>query len=182
MVPFLCFLLLLVFTSLFSLPLQFERHDPVDGRITERQFGSMLLAYSGVQSKKLTVMLKQLKKHFQDGEVSGVHGKFGKISQPQAGLRNQLSNSRLLWKSIDSMLSCGGEGVRWSSAGCRFIPYENRCCNFKNSICWMAPWVWSQNKHWSHAPSSSLDLGFISCCDQPVYYLVINFWEKLITI
>lgn len=31
----------------------------------------MLLAYSGVQSKKLTVMLKQLKKHFQDGEVSG---------------------------------------------------------------------------------------------------------------
>ncbi|XP_053840370.1 calcium uptake protein 1, mitochondrial isoform X3 [Vidua macroura] len=47
---------------------QFERHDPVDGRITERQFGSMLLAYSGVQSKKLTVMLKQLKKHFQDGE------------------------------------------------------------------------------------------------------------------
>ncbi|KAF4800706.1 mitochondrial calcium uptake 1 [Turdus rufiventris] len=47
---------------------RFERHDPVDGRITERQFGSMLLAYSGVQSKKLTVMLKQLKKHFQDGE------------------------------------------------------------------------------------------------------------------
>ncbi|NWR50296.1 MICU1 protein, partial [Regulus satrapa] len=50
------------------LKLEFERHEPVDGRITERQFGSMLLAYSGVQSKKLTVMLKQLKKHFQDGE------------------------------------------------------------------------------------------------------------------
>ncbi|KAL8187034.1 UNVERIFIED_CONTAM: hypothetical protein K2H54_028373 [Gekko kuhli] len=49
---------------------QFERHDPVNGRITERQFGSMLLAYSGVQSKKLTLMLKQLKKHFQNGEVS----------------------------------------------------------------------------------------------------------------
>lgn len=58
------------------LPFQFERHDPVEGRITERQFGSMLLAYSGVQSKKLTVMLKQLKKHFQDGEVSSIHGKF----------------------------------------------------------------------------------------------------------
>lgn len=42
----------------------------MEGRITERQFGSMLLAYSGVQSKKLTVMLKQLKKQFQDGEVS----------------------------------------------------------------------------------------------------------------
>lgn len=50
----------------------------MEGRITERQFGSMLLAYSGVQSKKLTVMLKQLKKHFQDGEVSGAGGKFGK--------------------------------------------------------------------------------------------------------
>nr|XP_014341262.1 PREDICTED: calcium uptake protein 1, mitochondrial isoform X9 [Latimeria chalumnae] len=50
------------------LKLEFERHDPVDGRITERQFGSMLLAYSGVQSKKLTLMLKLLKKQFKDGE------------------------------------------------------------------------------------------------------------------
>ncbi|KAG8435153.1 hypothetical protein GDO86_013196 [Hymenochirus boettgeri] len=50
------------------LKLEFERHDPVDGHITERQFGSMLLAYSGVQSKKLTHMLKQLKKRFKDGE------------------------------------------------------------------------------------------------------------------
>uniref|UniRef100_A0A8V5FVT6 Uncharacterized protein n=1 Tax=Melopsittacus undulatus TaxID=13146 RepID=A0A8V5FVT6_MELUD len=58
---------------------KFERHDPVEGRITERQFGSMLLAYSGVQSKKLTVMLKQLKKHFQDGEVSSIHGKFSML-------------------------------------------------------------------------------------------------------
>ncbi|CAM4593771.1 unnamed protein product [Caretta caretta] len=50
------------------LKLEFERHDPVNGRITERQFGGMLLAYSGVQSKKLTLMLKQLRKHFQEGE------------------------------------------------------------------------------------------------------------------
>ncbi|MBN3285838.1 MICU1 protein, partial [Polyodon spathula] len=49
------------------LKLEFERNDPVDGRITERQFGSMLLAYSGVQSRKLTVMLKNLKKQFKDG-------------------------------------------------------------------------------------------------------------------
>lgn len=48
---------------------QFERHDPVDGKITERQFGGMLLAYSGVQSKKLTAMQKQLKKHFKEGKV-----------------------------------------------------------------------------------------------------------------
>ncbi|GAB5578467.1 calcium uptake protein 1 [Prionailurus iriomotensis] len=46
----------------------FERHDPVDGKITERQFGGMLLAYSGVQSKKLTAMQKQLKKHFKEGK------------------------------------------------------------------------------------------------------------------
>ncbi|XP_018418414.1 PREDICTED: calcium uptake protein 1, mitochondrial isoform X2 [Nanorana parkeri] len=50
------------------LKLEFERQDPVDGHITERQFGSMLLAYSGVQSKKLIQMLKQLKKRFKDGE------------------------------------------------------------------------------------------------------------------
>lgn len=41
----------------------------MDGRITERQFGGMLLAYSGVQSKKLTAMQKQLKKHFKEGKV-----------------------------------------------------------------------------------------------------------------
>ncbi|XP_030059348.1 calcium uptake protein 1, mitochondrial isoform X2 [Microcaecilia unicolor] len=50
------------------LKLEFDRHEPVNGHITERQFGSMLLAYSGVQSKKLTQMLKQLKKHFKDAE------------------------------------------------------------------------------------------------------------------
>lgn len=55
--------------TLFLFPSQFERHDPVDGRITERQFGGMLLAYSGVQSKKLTAMQKQLKKHFKEGKV-----------------------------------------------------------------------------------------------------------------
>lgn len=32
------------------------------------QFGGMLLAYSGVQSKKLTAMQKQLKKHFKEGK------------------------------------------------------------------------------------------------------------------
>ncbi|XP_016079538.1 PREDICTED: calcium uptake protein 1, mitochondrial isoform X2 [Miniopterus natalensis] len=50
------------------LKLEFERNDPVDGRITERQFGGMLLAYSGVQSKKLMAMQKQLKKHFKEGK------------------------------------------------------------------------------------------------------------------
>ncbi|XP_051897271.1 calcium uptake protein 1, mitochondrial isoform X3 [Pristis pectinata] len=50
------------------LKLEFERQDPVNGRITERQFGRMLLAYSGVQSKKLKAMLKSIKKQFKDAE------------------------------------------------------------------------------------------------------------------
>lgn len=41
----------------------------MNGRITERQFGGMLLAYSGVQSRKLKQMLKGLKKMFKDGQV-----------------------------------------------------------------------------------------------------------------
>ncbi|KAK7902198.1 hypothetical protein WMY93_018967 [Mugilogobius chulae] len=47
---------------------QFERNDPMDGRITERQFGGMLLAYSGVQSRKLKLMQKGLKKMFKDAQ------------------------------------------------------------------------------------------------------------------
>lgn len=52
-----------------SSPLQFERNDPVNGRISERQFGGMLLAYSGVQSRKLKQMQKGLKKMFKDAQV-----------------------------------------------------------------------------------------------------------------
>ncbi|XP_071754091.1 calcium uptake protein 1, mitochondrial isoform X1 [Centroberyx gerrardi] len=50
------------------LKLEFERNDPSDGRITERQFGGMLLAYSGVQSRKLKQMQKGLKKMFKDAQ------------------------------------------------------------------------------------------------------------------
>lgn len=54
---------------LFPPPLQFDRNDPVNGRISERQFGGMLLAYSGVQSRKLKLMQKGLKKMFKDAQV-----------------------------------------------------------------------------------------------------------------
>lgn len=50
------------------LKLEFERNDPVNDRITERQFGGMLLAYSGVQSRKLKQMQKGLKKMFKDAQ------------------------------------------------------------------------------------------------------------------
>lgn len=52
--------------------LQFDRNDPVNGRITERQFGGMLLAYSGVQSRKLKLMQKGLKKMFKDAQVDRI--------------------------------------------------------------------------------------------------------------
>lgn len=41
----------------------------MDGRITEKQFGGMLLAYSGVQSRKLKLMQKSLKRMFKDAQV-----------------------------------------------------------------------------------------------------------------
>ncbi|XP_069001067.1 calcium uptake protein 1, mitochondrial isoform X1 [Embiotoca jacksoni] len=50
------------------LKLEFERNDPSDGRINERQFGGMLLAYSGVQSRKLKQMQKGLKRMFKDAQ------------------------------------------------------------------------------------------------------------------
>lgn len=50
------------------LKLEFERNDPVDGRISEKQFGGMLLAYSGVQSRKLKLMQKNLKRMFKDAQ------------------------------------------------------------------------------------------------------------------
>ncbi|XP_041922316.1 calcium uptake protein 1, mitochondrial isoform X2 [Alosa alosa] len=50
------------------LKLEFERNDPVDGRISEKQFGGMLLAYSGVQSRKLKQTQKGLKKMFKDAQ------------------------------------------------------------------------------------------------------------------
>ncbi len=42
----------------------------MNGRLTERQFGGMLLAYSGVQSRKLKQMQKGLKKMFKDAQVN----------------------------------------------------------------------------------------------------------------
>uniref|UniRef100_A0A8K9XIE0 Calcium uptake protein 1, mitochondrial n=1 Tax=Oncorhynchus mykiss TaxID=8022 RepID=A0A8K9XIE0_ONCMY len=50
------------------LKLEFMRNDPVDGCITERQFGGMLLSYSGIQSHKHKQMQKGLKKMFRDAQ------------------------------------------------------------------------------------------------------------------
>ncbi|XP_071264986.1 calcium uptake protein 1, mitochondrial-like [Salvelinus alpinus] len=50
------------------LKLEFMRNDPVDGCITERQFGGMLLSYSGIQSHKHKQTQKGLKKMFRDSQ------------------------------------------------------------------------------------------------------------------
>uniref|UniRef100_A0AAZ3RUH0 Calcium uptake protein 1, mitochondrial n=1 Tax=Oncorhynchus tshawytscha TaxID=74940 RepID=A0AAZ3RUH0_ONCTS len=50
------------------LKLEFMRNYPVDGCITERQFGGMLLSYSGIQSHKHKQMQKGLKKMFRDAQ------------------------------------------------------------------------------------------------------------------
>lgn len=73
--PTLCLSVALVPVFVPSPPLstlQFDRNDPVNGRITERQFGGMLLAYSGVQSRKLKLMQKGLKKMFKDAQVDRI--------------------------------------------------------------------------------------------------------------
>lgn len=66
---------------------QFDRNDPVNGRITERQFGGMLLAYSGVQSRKLKLMQKGLKKMFKDAQVY-----IGILLQQQGSCPSSLSD------------------------------------------------------------------------------------------
>eukprot|EP00064_Thunnus_orientalis_P005471 superscaffoldBa00000536_g5485 len=75
------------------LKLEFERNDPVDGRITERQFGGMLLAYSGVQSRKLKLMQKGLKKMFKDAQA---------LSSPSFAL---LSINNCLFSLVDFRLN-----------------------------------------------------------------------------
>lgn len=52
----------------------------------------MLLAYSGVQSKKLTAMQRQLKKHFKDGKV-GYRGCRGKETIETSGWCTDIDNN-----------------------------------------------------------------------------------------
>lgn len=73
----------------------------MDGRITERQFGGMLLAYSGVQSKKLTAMQKQLKKHFKDGKV----GHFGSGSKETMGMSDFYKGTSIMTVCCEPMIT-----------------------------------------------------------------------------
>lgn len=45
---------------------QFERHEPVDGKITERDFAGILVAYAGFPDSKRLRMLKRVKKAYKE--------------------------------------------------------------------------------------------------------------------
>ena len=47
---------------------QFNRYEPDDGRITERDFAHILLLYAGLNETKRIKMLKRVKKEFKDAK------------------------------------------------------------------------------------------------------------------
>ena len=56
----------MLLTQVLFLSSQFNRYDPVDGRITERDFADILLLYAGLADKKRTRMLKRVRKAFKN--------------------------------------------------------------------------------------------------------------------
>ncbi|XP_052819263.1 calcium uptake protein 1, mitochondrial-like isoform X2 [Mya arenaria] len=50
------------------LKLEFHRYDPEDGRISEKDFASLLLTYAGFPDKKKTLMTRRVKKAYKDDE------------------------------------------------------------------------------------------------------------------
>ena len=56
------------FVSLFK----FNRYEPFDGRITERDFCSLLLTYAGFPDKKRALMTRRVKKAFKNDENAKV--------------------------------------------------------------------------------------------------------------
>lgn len=63
----------------------------------------MLLAYSGVQSKKLTAMQKQLKKHFKEGERA--------VQRRNGKCKGQRRKSMVcLWNNVEVWTTVKGQG------------------------------------------------------------------------
>ena len=57
-------LTLFFFPSFFDV--QFQRYQPEDGRISERDFAEILLLYAGLTENKRIKMLKRVKKVFKE--------------------------------------------------------------------------------------------------------------------
>ena len=50
---------------------QFERYEPEDGKIAERDLGQYLLVYADMPKARRNKMLKRVKKKFSDDEEVG---------------------------------------------------------------------------------------------------------------
>jgi Ca2+-binding EF-hand superfamily protein len=58
------------------LGLEFQRFDPVDDKISERDFAESLVAYAGMSAKKKSKMLKRVKKTFKDDPTGITYKEF----------------------------------------------------------------------------------------------------------
>lgn len=88
------------------LKLEFNRYEPTDGRITERDFCSLLLTYAGFPDKKRTLMKRRVKKAFKNDEnAKGVsfeeYENFWKFLQNISDVDTALSFYHLAGVSID---------------------------------------------------------------------------------
>lgn len=55
---------------------KFDRYNPEDGRITEKDFGSILLIYAGLPDSKRMRMLRRVRKKYKENPLVGIF-KFG---------------------------------------------------------------------------------------------------------
>ncbi|KAL4240785.1 Calcium uptake protein 1 [Mactra antiquata] len=88
------------------LKLEFNRYEPVDGRISEKDFASMLLTYAGFPDKKKTIMIRRVKKAYKDSEAAkGIsfeeYENFWKFLQNITDVDTALSFYHLAGVSID---------------------------------------------------------------------------------
>ena len=51
---------------------QFNRYKPEEGKITERDFASMMLTYAGFPDKKKALMIRRVKKAYKDSDKAMV--------------------------------------------------------------------------------------------------------------
>ncbi|XP_053386036.1 calcium uptake protein 1, mitochondrial-like isoform X2 [Mercenaria mercenaria] len=88
------------------LRLEFNRYEPEDGKISERDFAKMLLTYAGFPDKKKALMIRRVKKAYKEEEdAKGVsfeeYENFWKFLQNIADVDTALSFYHLAGVSID---------------------------------------------------------------------------------
>ncbi|XP_052263436.1 calcium uptake protein 1, mitochondrial-like isoform X2 [Dreissena polymorpha] len=88
------------------LRLEFQRYDPEDGKITEKDFASLLLTYAGFPDKKKALMIRRVKKAYKEEEnAKGItfqeYENFWKFLQNITDVDTALSFYHLAGVSID---------------------------------------------------------------------------------